>query len=46
VARYALVSDILQRHLSAALTGLVPVEAAMRDAARETRWALAPAAGR
>ena len=44
VPRYALASDILQRHLSAALSGAVPAERAMRDAARETRLLLASAA--
>ena len=42
VPRYALASDILQRHLSAALAGQVPVARAMRDAARETRLMLPP----
>jgi len=40
VARYALVSDILQRHLSAALAGGTPADQALRAAARETRAAL------
>jgi multiple sugar transport system substrate-binding protein len=40
IARYALASDILQRHLSAALAGLRPPEAALRAAARETRVVL------
>ncbi|MGE5175233.1 MAG: extracellular solute-binding protein [Hyphomicrobiales bacterium] len=44
VARYALVSDILQRHLSAALTGADTPEHALRAAARETRLALGDAA--
>src|SRR5207249_7269352 len=44
IPRYALASDILQRHLSAALSGAVPAERAMRDAARETRLLLASAA--
>ncbi len=37
IPRYAVASDILQRHLSAALAGSVTPERAMRDAARETR---------
>jgi len=37
IARYALASDILQRHLSAALAGADPPEHAMRAAALETR---------
>lgn len=37
IARYALASDILQRHLSAALSGSVDPQHAMRAAARETR---------
>jgi multiple sugar transport system substrate-binding protein len=37
LARYALASDILQRHLSAALAGTVPPARALRRAARETR---------
>jgi multiple sugar transport system substrate-binding protein len=40
IARYALSSDILQRHLSAALAGGVPAERALADAARETRAVL------
>ena len=43
VPRYALASDILQRHLSAALAGQVSAERAMREAARETRLMLHPA---
>ena len=39
-AQYAQASDILQRHLSAALTGLATPEEAMREAARETRLLL------
>ncbi len=41
VPRYALVSDILQRHLSAALTGSADPREALASAARETRLALA-----
>ena len=37
IARYALASDILQRHLSAALAGSVDAAEALRAAARETR---------
>jgi multiple sugar transport system substrate-binding protein len=37
IARYAEVSDILQRHVSAALSGQVSSERALRAAARETR---------
>ena len=37
VPRYALASDILQRHLSAALAGTVDARGALRAAARETR---------
>ncbi|MGE3840299.1 MAG: ABC transporter substrate-binding protein [Vicinamibacterales bacterium] len=37
IARYAEVSDILQRHLSAALAGLTSSDRALRAAARETR---------
>jgi multiple sugar transport system substrate-binding protein len=37
ISRYALVSDILQRHLSAALAGLATAAEAMRSASRETR---------
>jgi multiple sugar transport system substrate-binding protein len=37
IARYALASDILQRHLSAALAGSDVPEHALREAARETR---------
>jgi multiple sugar transport system substrate-binding protein len=40
IPRYALVSDILQRHLSAALAGAVPSGEALASAARETRLAL------
>jgi len=39
---YARASDILQRHLSAALAGLSSPEEALRAAARETRRLLAP----
>ncbi len=50
IARYALASDILQRHLSAALAGADEPERALRAAARETRALLgtrrdAPPAG-
>jgi multiple sugar transport system substrate-binding protein len=38
--RYALASDVLQRHLSAALAGLADPADALRDAARETRMLL------
>ena len=37
IARYALASDILQRHLSAALAGTEKPDDALRMAARETR---------
>jgi len=37
IARYALASDILQRHLSMALAGAAEPERALRAAARETR---------
>ncbi|WP_088892066.1 ABC transporter substrate-binding protein [Leptolyngbya ohadii] len=40
VAQYAQASDILQRYLSAALTGRTDPEQAMRDAANETRTLL------
>ena len=40
IARYAVASDILQRHLSAALSGSVSASEALSDAARETRRAL------
>jgi multiple sugar transport system substrate-binding protein len=40
VPRYALVSDILQRRLSAAVAGLETPQAALAAAARETRLAL------
>jgi multiple sugar transport system substrate-binding protein len=40
IPRYALASDILQRHLSAALSGLADPEDALRAAARETRLLL------
>ena len=40
IPRYALASDILQRHLSASLAGLVSAEDALRAAARETRLLL------
>ncbi len=45
--QYAQASDILQRHLSAALTGLATPSDAMAEAARETRMLLpAPPSGR
>ena len=37
IPRYAQASDILQRHLSAALAGIVPASQALRSAAGETR---------
>lgn len=37
IPRYALASDVLQRRLSAALSGLAPPREALRTAARETR---------
>jgi multiple sugar transport system substrate-binding protein len=37
IPRYALASDILQRHLSAALAGSEPPARALREAANETR---------
>lgn len=40
IASYAVASDILQRHLSAALTGGASVPAALAAAAQETRRAL------
>jgi multiple sugar transport system substrate-binding protein len=40
--QYAQASDILQRHLSAALTGLATPEEAMKQAAKETRLLLPP----
>ncbi|WP_026793736.1 MULTISPECIES: ABC transporter substrate-binding protein [Planktothrix] len=40
IPQYAQVSDILQRYLSAALTGSKTPEAAMKEAARETRTLL------
>jgi multiple sugar transport system substrate-binding protein len=43
---YAAASDVLQRHLSAALAGLATPGDALRDAARETRLLLAPGAGK
>jgi multiple sugar transport system substrate-binding protein len=45
LARYALTSDILQRHLSAALAGSDSPENALRAAARETRAMLGAASG-
>jgi multiple sugar transport system substrate-binding protein len=44
IARYALASDILQRHLSAALAGAETPGAALSAAARETRRMLGPGA--
>ena len=41
IPRYALASDILQRHLSAALAGSEPPARALREAADETRAMLA-----
>jgi multiple sugar transport system substrate-binding protein len=43
VPRYAQASDILQRHLSAALSGLEAPAQALSDAQRETRLLLGPA---
>jgi multiple sugar transport system substrate-binding protein len=43
VARYAQASDILQRHLTAALAGLAPPREALAAAARETRLVLGAA---
>jgi multiple sugar transport system substrate-binding protein len=43
VPRYALASDILQRHVSAALSGLEQPSEALSAAARETRLLLGPA---
>ncbi len=40
IPRYALASDILQRHLSACLAGLAPADRALADAGRETRLLL------
>ncbi len=40
IAQYAVASDILQRHLSAALTGSEPVRGALAAAAEETRRAV------
>ncbi len=40
IPEYAQASDILQRWLSAALTGSVTPEEAMREAARETKLLL------
>ena len=37
IPRYALASDILQRHVSACLAGLAPADRALAEAARETR---------
>ena len=44
--QYAQASDILQRHLSAALTGLATPKEAMSNAARETRMLLSSPSGR
>ena len=46
IAGYARVSDVLQRHLSAALTGAEPPERALARAARETRLVLGTPAAR
>ncbi len=40
ISRYALASDILQRHVSACLAGLVTSQHALANAARETRLLL------
>ena len=40
IPRYALASDILQRHVSACLAGLVTAQRALTDAAKETRLLL------
>jgi len=40
IAQYAQASDILQRYLSAVITGEMTPEAAMTAAARETRSVL------
>ena len=45
VARYALASDILQRHLSAALAGSAEPRTALAAAARETRAMLESSSG-
>jgi trehalose/maltose transport system substrate-binding protein len=45
VARYAFVSDVLQRHVSACLTGRAGAEEALRRATRETRLALGEQGG-
>ena len=42
IARYAQASDILQRHLSAALAGMESPQTALEHAARETRLLLGP----
>jgi multiple sugar transport system substrate-binding protein len=42
IARYAQASDILQRHLSAALAGMESPQTACEHAARETRLLLGP----
>lgn len=44
IPRYAHASDILQRHISAALTGIELPDEALREAARETRLLLEPIA--
>jgi multiple sugar transport system substrate-binding protein len=46
IPRYALASDVLQRHLSAALAGVEPPESALAEAARETRALLGDRSGR
>jgi len=40
IAQYSQASDILQRYLSAAISGTMSAEAAMNAAARETRTLL------
>ena len=45
IPEYAMASDILQRHVSAALAGLASPEAALGEAARETRLLLGPDRG-
>lgn len=44
IPRYAMASDVLQRHLSAALAGIATPEEALRAAARETRVLMRPGA--
>lgn len=45
IPSYAMASDVLQRHLSAALAGLAGPDEALQAAALETRLLLAPGAG-